>query len=240
MPRVAVATPDGALISVRKPIRLAGPWVLLLDGVWRVIVRREQIRSLVANQDVCKRSDERDAVDDTYGAALRGQAFASPLQSLLFMDTTIYLPNDGLVKMDRMGMAHGLEVRVPFLNHDLVEYVFAMPDHLKMAGSRLRKVALKAILRGTVLDAVLNARKMGFNAPAAAWLRGPLRVFAGDTLSPESLTRDGLYRAERVGAMLDETWRGRRDHSWALWLVLMTTLWHRRFIGSGAALAIAS
>ena len=200
-------------------------------GVWRHIVRAEQIDRVVADTSTVAAARRRDPVADAYGTTLASERFASPLQALLYADTTVYLPNDGLVKMDRMGMAHGLEVRVPFLNHDVVEYAFAMPDHLKLGRDGTGKVALRRMLAGRVNGAILCARKMGFNAPASAWLRGPLREFARDTLSARSLDADGLFRAAAIEPMLRRHTTGVRDYSWVLWTVLGITLWYRTFVG---------
>jgi len=174
----------------------------------------------------------RDALADSYGAALSGRPFHTTLQALLYADVTVYLPNDGLVKMDRMAMTHGLEVRVPFLNHDLAEYAFAMPDHLKWTPRAGGKIALKRLAAGMVPEPVLSSRKMGFNAPAAAWLRGPLRAFTLDTLAPDAVRADGLFDARAVSRLLEQHMAGFRDHALRLWMVLVISVWQRTFMTS--------
>jgi asparagine synthase (glutamine-hydrolysing) len=148
-----------------------------------------------------------------------------PLTGLLHADTTFYLPNDMLVKVDRMSMAHGLEVRVPFLDIELVSLVANLPAAYKLHRGRVRKHILRESLRGSIPDDVLDAPKSGFNVPLEAWMRGRL----GDLLVDSAATRRddlrSLLRLDAVEVMLQEHRQRRADHAHALFAVLMLALW---------------
>ena len=147
------------------------------------------------------------------------------LTGLLHADTTFYLPNDMLVKVDRMSMAHGLEVRVPFLDIELVGLVANLPAAYKLHRGRVRKHILRESLRGSIPDDVLDAPKSGFNVPLEAWMRGRL----GDLLLDAAATRrddlQSLLRLDAVEVMLKEHRQRRGDHAHALFAVLMLALW---------------
>jgi asparagine synthase (glutamine-hydrolysing) len=151
-------------------------------------------------------------------------AGSEPLARLQDVDIGTYLVDDLLVKTDRASMAHSLEVRVPFLDPVVAELAFALPTALKV-----RALAKKRLLRraatGLVPRAIVHGPKRGFSIPAAAWLRGELRPFARDLLSPEALRRDGFFRPEAVTRLLDEHESGREDRSRQLWGLLCFQLW---------------
>lgn len=152
---------------------------------------------------------------------------AAGLAALLACDQAIYLPDDILVKADRVGMLHGLEIRVPLLDHRLVERVNGWP-----AGHKLRwpltKVVLKAALAGRVPAAVLARRKAGFNVPMARWLDGPLAPLVNDLLDPAALRADGLLDPAPVQRLIAEHRRRHADHSRPLWTLLCLMLSRRR------------
>jgi asparagine synthase (glutamine-hydrolysing) len=151
-------------------------------------------------------------------------ARAEPLARLQDVDIGTYLVDDLLVKTDRASMAHSLEVRVPFLDPVVAELAFALPTSLKV-----RALAKKRLLRqaatGLVPRAIVHGPKRGFSIPAASWLRGELRPFARDLLSPDALCRDGFFRPEAVTRLLDEHESGREDRSRPLWGLLCFQLW---------------
>ena len=176
-------------------------------------------------------------------AALFRRSFAAsatddPLARMLYVDTRLYLPADMLVKVDRMTMAHGLEARVPLLDHELVELAARAPSRLKLRGQR-KKHLLKEAVRHLVPKATLQRKKAGFNVPVNVWLSGELATFAAQTLAPERLNAAGVFRPEAVGRFLDEHRRRIRDHSYRLWGLLCFQLWHERFLGESMPCAPA-
>jgi asparagine synthase (glutamine-hydrolysing) len=157
----------------------------------------------------------------------------SPVNRLLHVDTRFYLPNDMLVKVDRMSMAVSLEARVPFLDHTLVELAARIPEEIKFRG-REKKALLKRALRGIVPDMILDGPKKGFNVPVPVWLRTDLLPLARESLGADRQRRLGYFRPDVVGRLLDEHAEGRRDHSFQLWGLLTFTLWHELFLEDGA------
>lgn len=128
-------------------------------------------------------------------------------------------------------MAATLEVRVPFLNHELVELAARMPPGLKLRGLR-RKYILKRAAERLLPREVVWRRKAGFGAPIRAWLRGPLRPLVEEMLSEEQVRRRGLFRPEEVRRVVGENLSGREDYSLQVLQLLTLEMWHREFVGA--------
>jgi asparagine synthase (glutamine-hydrolysing) len=151
------------------------------------------------------------------------------VDSVLGTDVGLYLADDLLVKMDRATMAHSLEGRSPFLDHQFMEFVASLPPDMKLRGGN-RKVVLKQALRGTIPDEVLDRPKMGFSAPIGTWFRVELRDMAHDLLLSPQAAQRGHFRPSVVASLLAEHESGERDHSDKLWDLLVLELWHRVFV----------
>jgi asparagine synthase (glutamine-hydrolysing) len=154
---------------------------------------------------------------------------AELLARLQDVDVGTYLVDDLLVKTDRASMAHSLEARVPFLDPVVTNFALALPTGHKVRGLR-KKVLLRKAAEPLVPGELLRRRKRGFSIPAAAWLRGELEPFARDTLSPDTLRRQGFFRPEVVTRLVDDHVAGREDLSRQLWGLLAFTLWHERHV----------
>ena len=154
---------------------------------------------------------------------------AEPLARLQDVDLGTYLVDDLLAKTDRASMAHSLEARVPFLDPVVTNFAFALPTRHKVRGFR-KKVLLRKAAAPLIPPELLGRRKRGFSIPAAAWLRGELEPFARDTLSPDTLQRQGFFRPETVTRLIDDHVAGREDLSRQLWGLLAFTLWHERHV----------
>jgi asparagine synthase (glutamine-hydrolysing) len=150
----------------------------------------------------------------------------SALQRAGYADLKIYLANDVLVKVDRMSMAHGLEVRCPLLDRRVVEYAFRIPEAVKMP--RLQaKYVLKRLADRRLPAGVSALPKHGFTAPVGEWLRGPNRAqFQADVFDSGSMVAS-ILDLGRVGAMFDEHLSGRVDRSYPLWAIWMFERWAR-------------
>jgi asparagine synthase (glutamine-hydrolysing) len=154
----------------------------------------------------------------------------------LGVDAALYLPDDLLVKVDIASMAHSLEARSPFLDHEFMEFAATIPADLKVRG-RVKKYILKRALTGLLPDEILHRPKMGFGVPIDHWLRHELRDLAQDALlGPRALAR-GYFRRETVKRLLEEHVAGRANWHYPLWTLLMLELWHRTFIDEDGALA---
>jgi asparagine synthase (glutamine-hydrolysing) len=145
------------------------------------------------------------------------------LWALQHLDLVTYLPEDLLVKVDRMTMAHSLEGRSPLLDHELVEFAMRMPPGL-VATPWSTKRLLRRAMRDTLAPATLGRRKMGFTMPAADWLRGELRELARRRIERD-LPRTGWFRPAALRALLAEHLAGARDHGEPLWCLLVLGEW---------------
>ena len=152
------------------------------------------------------------------------------LSRLLYLDTKTYLPGDILTKVDRMSMATSLEVRVPMLDHELVEWVARLPIGSKFRNGT-RKYILKQLARRLGIPApVLHRPKQGFALPLVDWMKNELKEgLLSVLLEPRTLQR-GYLTPEAVRTLLAEHLRGRRDRSDLLWRMLVLELWHRNFL----------
>jgi asparagine synthase (glutamine-hydrolysing) len=184
------------------------------------------------------------SVVDSHPEWLFTEAFAqtdaeAQVDTMLDADVNLYLPEDLLVKIDRATMAHSLEARSPFLDHELMEFVASLPAHLKLAGREPKRV-LKAMLRDMLPSDILMRPKMGFCVPLARWFRQELRDMAYDVLlAPRALQR-GYFQPQALAKLLDSHCTGEADQAKYLWDLLMLELWHRTFIdGEGRAATAA-
>jgi asparagine synthase (glutamine-hydrolysing) len=143
-----------------------------------------------------------------------------PLSQVQYADLKTYLPGDILVKVDRASMANSLEVRVPLLDHTLVEWAARLPPTLKLNG-REGKYLLKKALEPHVPHDILYRPKQGFAVPLSAWFRGPLRQRVRDTLLGPTLRETGLFDIRFIEALVDRHQSGTFDHSAELWSLSM-------------------
>lgn len=163
-------------------------------------------------------------------AGLHASAAANgddPINAMLAVDIALVLPGDMLVKVDRMSMAHGLEVRCPFLDHRVVEYAAAMPGGYKLVPGAGKKI-LREAFRDRLPDEVFNRPKKGFEVPLADWLVGPLADLTRRAIDPGRLARQGLFRPELPARWLASLEARRRDTSWELWTLIAFQAWCER------------
>jgi asparagine synthase (glutamine-hydrolysing) len=152
-----------------------------------------------------------------------------PLNQVLYSDMKLYLEGDILYKVDRASMAASLEVRVPFLNRDMVQFATALPLELKL--HRLTgKFLLRKSFRHVLPDEVLKRPKKGFNMPVAHWLSSELRDLTIDMLSEERIRRQGFFQYAYIKRLLDEHFSQQRDNRKLLWTLLIFQLWYARYI----------
>ncbi len=151
--------------------------------------------------------------------------------AILGVDSALYLPDDLLVKVDIASMAHSLEARSPFLDHEFMEFAATIPFDLKVRG-RTKKYILKQALRGLLPGSILDRPKMGFGVPIDHWLRHDLRELAHDTLLGPRAASRGYFHQEAVARLLDEHVRGKANWQYLLWTLLMLELWHRTHVDS--------
>jgi asparagine synthase (glutamine-hydrolysing) len=152
------------------------------------------------------------------------RAEIDPINARLETDRELFLSGDLLPKVDRMSMAHSLEVRVPYLDNDLADFVLAQPGSRKVRGRQV-KWMLRRFAATVLPDGAAFRRKQGFDVPVADWLRGTLRGALTDYLSESAVRRRGLFRPETVSSMVKEHLQGEADHGERLWLLMALEGW---------------
>jgi asparagine synthase (glutamine-hydrolysing) len=164
-------------------------------------------------------------LDPRHAEPVRLEPRGEGIAALQLLDAATYLPGDLLLKADIASMAHSLELRSPFLDHEVMALGLALPDRLKTRG-REGKVALRRAFAAELPPQVAERGKTGFGVPLGRWFRADLRE-----LSRDVLTRDrGWFRADTVTRLLDEHESGRADHGHRLWCLLMLELWVREHV----------
>jgi len=155
---------------------------------------------------------------------------ADQLSRLMYLDTKTYLAGDILTKVDRMSMATSLEMRCPILDHVFVEWAASLPAKYKFRDGHRKFLFKKLAERLGVPAQLLNRPKQGFAMPLVHWMRNEFRDGMLPMLQEPRTVQRGYFKAESVREVLDEHFRGRRDHSGVLWMMLVFELWHRNFL----------
>lgn len=161
-----------------------------------------------------------------YGAieVMRGHAQRSPtddpLSLIQYLDMKTYLPGDILTKVDRASMAHALEVRVPLLDHQLVEWISGLPSGMKLKDGEGKYIFKKSLEQHLPHD-ILYRKKMGFSVPLAGWFRGPLAQRVRDALTGPLLAGTGIFNPGFLRELVEQHQSGRRDYSAPIWTLLM-------------------
>ena len=168
----------------------------------------------------CGKLDERPALD--------AAGSDDPVLAMMVLDALHYLPGDVLAKVDRAAMAVGLETRVPFLDPAVVETAWQLPARMRVRDGS-GKWVLRKLLARHLPEGLFARPKMGFGVPLDAWLRGPLREWAGDLLSPARLRAAGHFDAAAVEALWREHQSGRFNRQHVLWSLLMFESWREHW-----------
>jgi asparagine synthase (glutamine-hydrolysing) len=171
-------------------------------------------RAAMAGADIAK----------SYLAAMNG---AAPLDKMLYVDTKTWLPDDLLVKADKMTMANSVELRVPFLDHHVLEFAAALPSDYKLKGWSTKRI-LKAALRERVPAAIINRPKAGFPVPYARWIRDELRQPIREILTDRTTIQRGYFRRDTIERLLDQN-SPQADYSKEIFSLAVLELWHRIF-----------
>jgi len=162
----------------------------------------------------------------------------NPIDRAMGLDLQTYLPDDLLRMGDRMSMAHSLELRVPFCDHQLLACALRVSPSLRLSGWQL-KGFMRSALRGLVPEAILDGPKQGFMIPLARWLREDLREMAQDLLSDAAIRRRGYVTPAYVRWLMEEHQSGRRNCADQLYALMVLGLWHERAAQPAAEPAMA-
>jgi asparagine synthase (glutamine-hydrolysing) len=176
-----------------------------------------------------KRHIARGPLPDAFGRIVQELAERGDnLAAYLWFDQKYYLPDDILAKVDRMSMAHSVEVRPPFLDHRIVEFAASLPDKLKIEGAR-QKVILRSLMKTRLPAAVLGHKKVGFDIPAHEWLRGPLRPLLEEMRAAGEEAHGGVLRPGALSACIEDHLSRRANLGYHLWGMLILFLWMRKW-----------
>lgn len=192
-------------------------------ATWRMIFDADDRRKIVS-------SCENDSIDKYDVINLYRQNFLKtnaqlPLNRLLYVDTRFYLPNDMLVKVDRMTMANSLEAREPLLDYRLVEFAASLPPRLKLKYLMQKKYILKASMKGKLPNNIVYRKKAGFNVPNARWIKKDLKDFVMDHLSEKRIKETSILDADSVGKILADHFQEKADNSHKIWCLLTLVIW---------------
>jgi len=166
---------------------------------------------------------------------LRTGAISGFTERMMYWDTVTYLPNDILVKLDRASMGVGLESRVPFLDHHVVEFSWRLPLSMKLRVGQSKWI-LRQVLRRHVPQSLFERPKMGFGIPIGEWLRGELRGWAESLLDPVKMRHEGYFQPEPIQERWKEHLEGKRNWQNQIWVILMFQAWLRKNRDDGLSL----
>lgn len=176
-----------------------------------------------------EQADEYEAADHWLAEA--GEA--ELMNRLLYLYMRTYLLDEVLVKVDRASMRHALEVRAPFLDHHLVDFLLSLPYRLKCRGLTT-KYLLKRLMKDRLPAGIAERSKKGFGIPFARWLKRDLKGFASDVLSESRTAAIGLFSFDYIRSIRDEHFYGQRDNRKELWTLIAFYLWYERWGQPGA------
>jgi asparagine synthase (glutamine-hydrolysing) len=156
---------------------------------------------------------------------------ADYLQRILYVELNQRLAEILLMRVDKIGMAHSIEARVPFLDHRLVEFTMSIPPDLKTPDKKTTKYILKNAIKDILPDEIIHRKKQGFWAPVNEWLRNGWHDFAKDKVLNSSLNEYGIFNNKEIDRMFEMHHSAKRNYGLKLFSLLTLSLWHERFFG---------
>ena len=211
----------------RAYLRRAGTSI---EDHYRGVVKglsRETCLALAGPERVEQSEARLDEIFAAYFARVRD---ASPLNRMLYADMKVWLPENLLLKGDKMTMATAVELRVPFLDHKLLEYVAGLPDSMKVRGNQ-GKWILRKVMGNVLPPSILHRTKKGFPNPAASWLRHDLRELVRDTLLARTSACGQFFDPQAIEQIVNLHERGKFSEYQEVWSLLVFECWHKQFIG---------
>ena len=194
---------------------------------WRVVMDETRKRELCSPE--VGRQISLEPADQHFLEVFRRSEHATDLSRLMHIDSRVFLPDDLMVKTDRMSMAHSLEARVPFTDPELTEYLSRVPSRLKIRRGR-KKHLMREALRGLLPRRILDKKKVGLEMPYSRWLKHELKDILLTYCGPDRIADTGLFRPQVVQSMIDNHAAGRRDEGRPLWGLLNFMMWHELYI----------
>jgi asparagine synthase (glutamine-hydrolysing) len=192
-----------------------------------------------ASRDALYSSDLQGALADTararprMGEHIERVSDEDWLHQAMYLDVKTFLPALNLTYMDKMSMAHSIEVRVPLIDELVVDATRTMPSSSKLT-LRNSKIGFRQAMRGVVPDAIIDRPKAGFGAPVRGWIVHELAPLVDDLLSAETIRRRGFFRPDEVDRLVADFRTGRRDTALQIWQLLTFEIWQQVFLDSRA------
>lgn len=194
---------------------------------WRIVLDEEQkqglYRSDAVKGDVLKESGRH------FDIASKRSNAKDVFSKLMYIDSTVFMPDDLMIKNDRMTMAHSLEARVPFTDPELTRFMGSVPPRFKMKGGK-KKHIMREAMKGKLPDSIINKKKVGLEMPYSKWLKTELNELMMDYLGRENLEKVGIFKPEPIQMLIDDHVSGKRDNGRPLWGLLNFMMWHRIYI----------
>jgi asparagine synthase (glutamine-hydrolysing) len=212
----------------RASLRRAG---VRIEDHYRGMVKGIPLETRLALTGIDRVTASKHELDEIFGKYFHRVRNASALSRMLYVDTKVWLPEDLLLKADKMTMATAVELRVPFLDHKLVEFIATLPDDVKVRGDQGKWILREAM--GSVLPpSILHRTKKGFPMPAENWLRRELRDFVRDTLLATNSACREFFDPQAVEEIVCLQEKGRFSGYQEVWSLLVFESWHKQFVGA--------
>lgn len=215
------------LRRIKKFIYGAGSTLQERIQAWREIIP-EEVCSQLLKPDILNKTSL-DTFSENISEYLN-QCDGDAINKMLFLDTKDSLPDDMLNKVDRMSMLNSLEVRVPFLDHTVVEYAFQLPGDTKLHKGR-RKYILLETFKSLLPPSIHNRPKWGFEVPISVWLKNELRFLIDEYLSKTFIDDQGIFNYDVIEEIKGNYFQNRSDTSWQLWNLIVFGYWFKKYLG---------
>ncbi len=199
----------------------------LRHQIWFGMFAPDEIDRLFSPEFECGAAPSRQVLSPL-DRVREGAVFEDTLAEVMYLDFRLYLEDNLLVKIDRASMACSLEMRTPYLDHQLIEFAACLPAALKVPTFQL-KHALKKAVSKWLPHQIVYRQKRGFSVPIAQWMRRELRPLLDETLGEEKLKRNRMFNVALVRRLLEEHWAGQADHRRLLWPLFCFQLWYDRW-----------
>ncbi|HYY72449.1 MAG TPA: asparagine synthase (glutamine-hydrolyzing), partial [Candidatus Bathyarchaeia archaeon] len=207
--------------SCHAPEQMYFEWISYFDREQRQRLYSPELRRVLGERD-----SSQFLVD-----LFRGSQASEFVDRINYVDLHSFLPYNLLRYSDRMSMAHGLELRCPYTDHKLLEFLSRIPWRYKLRGNQT-KFLLREAARDLLPKRILRRGKLGLNPPMGMWLRGKLRPLLHEYLAPERVQERGYFRSEVVQELIRDHLNRRRDYSLQLWGLISFEEWHRQYLDS--------
>jgi asparagine synthase (glutamine-hydrolysing) len=194
---------------------------------WRIVLTEAQKLALYTPE--VREQFRPESSDRHFVEVFKRSKAQDVLSRLMHIDSTVFMPDDLMIKNDRMSMAHSLEARVPMTDPELTEFMSRVPIGLKLPGGRKKHIMRKA-MEGILPLAILDKKKVGLEMPYSRWFKRELNDLVMLYLGPRRIHDTGLFRPQAVQTLLDEHMAGRRDHGRAIWGLLNYMMWLELYI----------